>query len=123
MSDLLKEICLLRGANSEVNGSWIEALANTFNVTDSKGSWYKSIIDKQRETITPPNLNMSFWQELCYGEGITDDIGSWILSYYIVNNGCLEPYWLSGYTEDDYISCLEPYWISGYIDDNYVIYS
>ena len=103
MSDLLREICLLRGATSEVNGSWMEALANTFGVSTSGGSWTKSIIEKQRETIPAPFDGMSFWQELCWGEGITDSRGSWILAYYIAINVGVEPYWLSGYTDEDYV--------------------
>lgn len=105
---LLKEICLLRGATYIVtDGDWMEVLAGTFGVTNSKGSWAKSIIDKQRETIPAPYEGMSFWEELCYGEGITEDIGSWILSYYIASGG----------------SVNGTYWDFGYTDENYMIYS
>ena len=107
MSDLLREICLLRGATSEVNGSWMEALANTFGVYISGGSWTKSIIEKQRETIPAPFDGMSFWQELCWGEGITDSRGSWILAYYIASGGLVNG----------------TYWDFGYTDENYMIYS
>jgi hypothetical protein len=104
---LLKEICLLRGANpiELENGDWMEVLANTFGVTELKssdGSWGEAIIEKQREIITPPH-DMSFWQELCYGENIADDIGSWILAYYLILNDGIEPYWVAGYVDLGYI--------------------